>query len=265
MGFSVSNPGNGGAGGAGEGGGLYNHGAASLRNATFAANVVSAGRGGDAGIGTGTITVQGSFGGPIWYADTPDGEPGQTGGAAGGAISKEMGEVALANTILAASSGADNASGTLTDQGHNLSSDASCAFTATGSLNNADPKLLPLADNGGPTPTMALAPDSPARDQGDSALAGAADQRGVPRPIGPGSDIGAFEFVPPFSITPLPDGAMRLSFTLQPGRTAVLQATTDLRTWTDRQTSQTDTAGLFTAIDTEAPRHPRQFYRTKTP
>jgi hypothetical protein len=259
-----SDAGNGGAGGAGRGGAFYSQGTTTLRNTTVADNLSRGGEGGAGGAG-GEFVSYSQWSPEPTREILPNGANGATGAAAGGAVFKEKGEVVLANTILAASSGADNVSGTLTDQGHNLSSDASCAFTATSSLNNADPKLLPLADNGGPTPTMALAPDSPARDQGDSALAGAADQRGVPRPIGPGSDIGAFEFVPPFSITPLPDGAMRLSFTLQPGRTAVLQATTDLRTWTDRQTSQTDTAGLFTAIDTEAPRHPRQFYRTKTP
>jgi len=188
--------------------------------------------------------------------------------AAGGAVlnsANQTSVVTLVNTILAASSGAGNASGTLTDGGHNLSSDASCAFTAATSLNNTDPKLLPLGDYGGPTPTMALAADSPARDHGDDALAPPTDQRGVPRPIGSASDIGAFEFVPPPSITPLPSGAMRIELKLQPSRVAVLQATSDFRTWTDRQTNQTDAAGVFTAIDTDAPLYPHQFYRTKTP
>lgn len=53
----------------------------------------------------------------------------------------------------------------------------------------ADPKLLPLADNGGPTPTMALSADSPARDAASDCPA--TDQRGEPR--GTVCDIGAFE------------------------------------------------------------------------
>ena len=81
----------------------------------------------------------------------------------------------------------------LTDAGHNLSSDASCAFTNPASVNNLDPKLGPLADNGGPTLTMALLPGSPAIDAGDTSLAPTTDQRGFPRPFGLAADIGAYE------------------------------------------------------------------------
>jgi CSLREA domain-containing protein len=64
-----------------------------------------------------------------------------------------------------------------------------------------DPLLAPLADNGGPTPTHALLPDSPAIDAGDAALrAGVGDtaqfdQRGEPfsRVVGARIDIGAVE------------------------------------------------------------------------
>jgi streptogramin lyase len=51
--------------------------------------------------------------------------------------------------------------------------------------------LPPLANNGGPTQTMALLPGSPAIDAGNPALAPATDQRGVVRDSAP--DIGAFE------------------------------------------------------------------------
>jgi hypothetical protein len=61
-------------------------------------------------------------------------------------------------------------------------------------------RLRPLADNGGPTRTMALRPASPARNAGhpDDPGSGppacaAADQRGVKRPKGPRCDMGAFE------------------------------------------------------------------------
>jgi hypothetical protein len=78
--------------------------------------------------------------------------------------------------------------------GHNLSSDATCGFNNVGSLNNTDPMLGPLTNNGGPTLTMALLPGSPAIDAGDSSAAPATDQRGFPRPAGLASDIGAFEY-----------------------------------------------------------------------
>jgi hypothetical protein len=64
---------------------------------------------------------------------------------------------------------------------HNLITDAS------------DPFLGPLADNGGPTPTMALLPGSPAIDAGVPIAGVTTDQRGVARPQGTAPDIGAFE------------------------------------------------------------------------
>jgi len=59
---------------------------------------------------------------------------------------------------------------------------------------DADPLLGPLADNGGPTPTQALLVGSPAIDKADAVTCPGIDQRGVPRPLGDGCDIGAFEY-----------------------------------------------------------------------
>jgi CSLREA domain-containing protein len=56
-----------------------------------------------------------------------------------------------------------------------------------------DPKLGPLADNGGPTLTHALLLGSPAIDAASSADCPAKDQRGVPRPQGAACDIGSYE------------------------------------------------------------------------
>ena len=53
----------------------------------------------------------------------------------------------------------------------------------------ADPLLQPLADNGGPTETMALGDGSPALDAGTASGAPDAEQRGEPRDSSP--DIGA--------------------------------------------------------------------------
>lgn len=55
-----------------------------------------------------------------------------------------------------------------------------------------------LANNGGPTKTIALSADSPAIDNGDDSVCNAApvnglDQRGIARPSGLKCDIGAFE------------------------------------------------------------------------
>ncbi|MFZ5882703.1 MAG: beta strand repeat-containing protein, partial [Chloroflexota bacterium] len=58
-----------------------------------------------------------------------------------------------------------------------------------------DPKLGPLANNGGFTQTMALGVGSSAINQGGTVVACAAsDQRGVTRPQGAACDIGAYEF-----------------------------------------------------------------------
>jgi hypothetical protein len=56
-----------------------------------------------------------------------------------------------------------------------------------------DPKLLQLADNGGPTQTHALASGSSAIDAGNNLAGLAADQRGFARVAGARADIGAFE------------------------------------------------------------------------
>jgi Tol biopolymer transport system component len=53
-----------------------------------------------------------------------------------------------------------------------------------------------LQDNGGPTLTHALKSGSPAIDAGDDSTAPNTDQRGVARPQGSASDIGAFERIP---------------------------------------------------------------------
>jgi hypothetical protein len=66
-----------------------------------------------------------------------------------------------------------------------------------------DPILGPLQYNGGPTPTRALLPGSPAIDAGTLTGAPAFDQRGLPRPSGAGVDIGAFEVQAPPATNPI--------------------------------------------------------------
>ncbi|MEA3342324.1 MAG: choice-of-anchor Q domain-containing protein [Chloroflexota bacterium] len=85
-----------------------------------------------------------------------------------------------------------------TDGGYNLvwGDTTNCPGT------NADPKLLPLADNGGPTWTYALDNGSAALEQIPPGTNGCGttyttDQRGEPRPYGTSCEIGAWEGPPP--------------------------------------------------------------------
>jgi hypothetical protein len=60
-----------------------------------------------------------------------------------------------------------------------------------------DPKLGPLAKNGGPTKTHALLAGSPARNAaGTAPCATKTDQRGTARPVGGACDIGGYEGAP---------------------------------------------------------------------
>ena len=118
-------------------------------------------------------------------------------------------EVIVADTILNGPAGAgvnifDAAGNSIKSNGYNLCSDAGAGALSGGSDHiNTDPKLGPLQNNGGPTLTHALLPDSPARDQGLNIANLSQDQRGMPRGFdyggapnaagGDGSDIGAFE------------------------------------------------------------------------
>jgi fibronectin-binding autotransporter adhesin len=83
--------------------------------------------------------------------------------------------------------------GTFTSLGHNLEDYDTCEFDQPSDWINTDPLLGPLQDNGGETWTHALLGGSPAIDAGDDAAAPPTDQRGVPRPQGPASDIGSYE------------------------------------------------------------------------
>ena len=120
----------------------------------------------------------------------------------GGAIFNGLGTVSLKNTIVADSTSPRNCTGTIDSLGHNLSSDDTCDFTGIGDLENTDPLLGPLQDNGGTTLTHALPFGSAAIDAGDNDGCSTADQRGVARPVdgdGDGTaicDIGPYEFDP---------------------------------------------------------------------
>jgi hypothetical protein len=101
--------------------------------------------------------------------------------------------VVLMNSIVAGNGDGD-CSGVMLSMGYNLDGDGSCGLLQRGDMPNTNPGLAPLADNGGPTPTRALIPGSPALDRIPSTRCKVTtDQRGVIRTPGP-CDIGAFEY-----------------------------------------------------------------------
>jgi predicted outer membrane repeat protein len=122
-------------------------------------------------------------------------------GITGGGVHSHNSEQPLTagNSIFAGNrdgGGAPDFLGTLDGLGHNLiQNDAwtNIIGNTTGNILGQDPRLAPLGEHGGPTPTMPLLPDSPAVDAGNDELAPDADQRGITRPQGEASDIGAFE------------------------------------------------------------------------
>jgi hypothetical protein len=124
------------------------------------------------------------------------------GNTGGGVSSTPPAKLLLANTLVAGNSGGDCA-GTVVSGGYNLiqsTSGCTIAGSLTGNVTGKPAKLGPLANNGGPTQTMALLAGSPAIDAGNPAAPGsgkgaceAADQRGVRRPAGKACDLGAFE------------------------------------------------------------------------
>ena len=115
----------------------------------------------------------------------------------GGSGVSGYGATSLVSTIVAHNGGRD-CDAAVVSLGNNLDGDGTCGLNAAGDLARRDPRLGALADNGGPTRTHALLPDSPAIDHiPNTACLSAIDQRTVARNarIGP-CDIGAYEFSP---------------------------------------------------------------------
>jgi hypothetical protein len=172
----------------GNGGGIESNGTLSISNSTINGNSAG-GAGGGITNYAGTLTVSNS---------TLSSNSATQGSGIYGAPNPHS-KVSLVGTIVANNTGSFNCAGSIAEiLGYNLDSDGSCGFTLTTDITGTDPLLGPLADNGGPTQTMALLPGSPAIDRGGTAANGcpATDQRGVTRPQGPACDIGAFELVP---------------------------------------------------------------------
>ena len=169
------------------GGGVLNNGTMKLANSTFAGNTVT----GDGGAisSSGTLTV-------VHCTIAGNSSTGPTAGL------KYGGTLTLKNTLIAGNTGGGvdcglgGGAGTIAANVGNFVQDNTCSPALSG-----DPKLGSLADNSGPTKTMALLIGSTAIDAADPTACNdpdvfSMDQRKTARPQGAACDIGAYEFVP---------------------------------------------------------------------
>jgi hypothetical protein len=272
-------------GGGGLGGGVYNAGQFFATNCTVALNTALAGFGDYFGpistngiaLGAGiynasnataflmNVTIASNTcnaaGMPNYYQHP------YPGFSAGDQVANLGGTLSLHNSLLAYAGTNGNAYGTITDVGYNFSSDGSAAFASGSSFNYTDPKLSAIANNGGPTLTMALAANSPAIDYGDSSGAPNSDQRGYIRPFGASVDAGAFEYgsyaaPPPGSLTM--SGSSQncsLHFTASPPFTYHVQWSTNLTSWSDLEVIS-GLAGVSNVVCNVSPQGAtRKFYR----
>jgi hypothetical protein len=194
------------------GGGVFNGADMDLVNVTIANNTVF----GNPPHGGGFASI------PLWCTNPINTifVPG-TEAAAGSIIYTPVST--FSNTIVANNvpDNGYNNGGIVHSAGYNLDSGNSCGFNQSTDKINTDPKLGPLADNGGPTFTQALLHGSPAIDaivtnctigfvpefqvspitDGHQTCVPQIDQRDVPRPQGPAYDIGAYELAQDSAVT----------------------------------------------------------------
>ncbi len=136
-----------------------------VANSTFSDNTAPPGQVGGAIANGGTLSVISST------------FSGNRAPAGGGAIANRFNSKgSVQNTIIANGGHDPNCWGTTFDLGHNLQFPGT---TCGSTIPVADPKLLPLADNGGPTQTMALPIDSPAVGKGDLEVCSGSTPTGI--------------------------------------------------------------------------------------
>jgi hypothetical protein len=168
-----------------DGGAIYNSGVISVSNTTVSGNSAASGMGGGIAnfdlVNLVNVTVSDN-----------------SSGSGAGLFNNNV--VNTKNSLIALNLG-DNCQGAaLFSQGNNLEDGGTCALGQPTDMSNTSPAMDPLGENGGSTPTHALAADSPAIDAGDNTACPPTDQRGKPRPVdGDGDsqavcDIGAYEY-----------------------------------------------------------------------
>lgn len=183
----------------GVGGAIANYGSLNISNSTLSGNAAD------------------SFGGAIFNSGTLAVTNSTLAGNSVGGIYGQSGSATVSATIIA-DNGGDCFGMAVIDEGYNIDDDGSCGFTSPSISDSSalDGTLGALANNGGPTDTIALEPGSPAIDDVPATDCPATDQRGSPRR--PPCDIGAYDT----------DGilAQTISFTSTPPSPAIVRGPT---------------------------------------
>jgi len=167
----------------------------SMVNVSFFGNVAPVGLGGALFVNDASVVLD------LRHATIVGNSAPDAVGFVGGIQVGASNQVTMSNTILADNTGGNafnpwNIRNPVSDGGGNLQwpptrPNGQAEVQATATVLWAEPRVMDPADNGGPTPTLALELDSPAIDAGNPSNSTALDQRGEPRD--PDPDIGAFE------------------------------------------------------------------------
>lgn len=179
-----------GGGGSSDGGGIYNaNSKVTITNSTIHENSASASNAYGGGVLVGGIGQSLKLRSVTLVANEADGSTSSHGG---NLVGSEW--ASLQNTIVAkgfATTGS-NCDGGVKSSSHDLEDQNTCGFDGKGDRVSTSPKLRGLADNGGPTETLAVRRGSPAIDHAARKSSPKRDQRGFKRVGKP--DIGAYEF-----------------------------------------------------------------------
>jgi hypothetical protein len=182
------------------GGGIVNSSEEGLvvSNSTLAGNSASSG----GGIAVGDVSMTTMTNSTV-VSNSAYGRGNVGGGIDGGTFIVEA-------TVVAQNSPGTDCLGGIIDDGYNIDDDGTCGFTADTDISDTSADLDPsgLADNGGPTQTVALETGSHAvAAVTNASLCATPDQRGVARPTP--CDIGAIEL----AVAPLPSQTITFSST----------------------------------------------------
>lgn len=229
----------------GLGGAIASNGPLTLSASTLSGNVVES-QGGFGPSGAGGGLVQGQSGSASVVNTTISGNRALSGGGlstdgdlmlahvtlvdneGGGVVAFTIPPLAPRRLTIASSLFGTNPGGSIVTNGAEVVSMGGNVFADAPNLpldpsdrTGADPRLGPLGDNGGPTPTRALLPGSAALDAALPVLGVTTDQRGVPRPSASAPDSGAFEaevsaeiVATPNPQTPAPGQGVTITLTL---------------------------------------------------